>query len=183
MSEDADVGAVDHVGFEELEEASISILALKLAHILNVLEFAEDEDAVRITLPMHECQHSMAFLPTIFPSQPSRRLGQEAHSDEQQDCGNHLQAPRHAEGGGAFDERTAVGDVEHDHDAPGDGPLLGTDETATFGWGRKLGDVDGDLGGADTDAETIDEAADYQHADILGGADDDGTDDPFGRST
>ena len=34
------------------------------------------------------------------------------------------------------------------------------------------------MGGADTDAETVDEAADDQHADVLRGTDDYGADDP-----
>lgn len=41
--------------------------------------------------------------------------------------------------------------LEHDHDAPGDGPLLGADQATALAGGCQFRDIDGDLGGADAD--------------------------------
>jgi hypothetical protein len=56
--------------------------------------------------------------------------------------------------------------------------LLRADHTSTLTGGSQLGDVDGDLSRTDTDRETVDEATDDEHTDVLGSADEDGTDDP-----
>ena len=64
-------------------------------------------------------------------------------------------------------------------------PLLRSDQTAAFLLAGANSDmyVDGDLGRADADdAETVDEAADDQHVDVLGRTDDDGADDPVDAS-
>ena len=68
--------------------------------------------------------------------------------------------------------------LEHDQDTPSDGPLLRTHETTTFARRSQLGDVDGNLRGADTDTEAIDDASHDKHGDVLGSADDDGANDP-----
>lgn len=75
-----------------------------------------------------------------------------------------------------------IGSAHHDQNAPGDGPLLGSDNTSALGGRSQLGDVDRDLGGADADRDAVDEATDNQHADILCGTRDDGTNDPDGAS-
>jgi hypothetical protein len=56
--------------------------------------------------------------------------------------------------------------------------LLRPYNTTAAGRRSEFGDVDRNLGGADTDRETVDEAAPNEHADVLRGAGDDGTDDP-----
>lgn len=80
--------------------------------------------------------------------------------------------------GGAIDFGAAIGYVEHDHNAPGDCPLLSANETTSLAWRSQFGYVYGDLGRADADAETVYKAADDQHADILGRGNDDRADDP-----
>jgi hypothetical protein len=44
-----------------------------------------------------------------------------------------------------MDVTTTVTDVEHNHTAPGDSPLLGTDQPTTFAWRRKFGDINWNL--------------------------------------
>ena len=127
LGEDADVGPVDHVWFEEFEERSVGIVAFKVAHVFDIGEFSDDKRAVRVAFSVNEGEDGMAVFPAIFPSEPARRFGQEAHADEEEDGGNHLDAPWNAEGGRAVDFRAAIGYVEHDHDAPGDCPLLSSD--------------------------------------------------------
>ena len=120
LREDADVGPVDHVWFEELEERGVGVVAFEFANAFDVLEFLGDEGAVWVSLAVHESEHGMA----VFPA---GRLGEEAHADEEEDCRDHLDAPWDAECSGAVDFRTPVGDVEHNHDPPGDCPLLSPD--------------------------------------------------------
>lgn len=57
-------------------------------------------------------------------------------------------------------------------------PLLQSDNTAALRGRGYLGDVDGDLGRADTDAETVDDTSYDEHGDVNRGAADDGADDP-----
>lgn len=63
-----------------------------------------------------------------------------------------------------------------------DRPLLGSYNTTAAGGRSEFRDVDRDLSGADTDRETVDEATDDEHADVLSGAGDDGTNDPDGTT-
>ena len=56
--------------------------------------------------------------------------------------------------------------------------MLETDEATTLGWGRNLGNVDRDLGGLDTNGETVDNTTNNKHTDILRGADKDRTNHP-----
>jgi hypothetical protein len=54
--------------------------------------------------------------------------------------------------------------------------------TTAAGGRSEFRDVDRDLSGADTDGETIDEATNDEHADVLGGTGNDGTDNPDGTT-
>lgn len=60
--------------------------------------------------------------------------------------------------------------------------MLGSYNTTAAGGRSEFRDVDRDLSGADTDRETVDEATDDEHTDVLSGAGDDGTNDPDGTS-
>ena len=160
LREDADVGPVDHIWFEELDPRSISVIALKFTHVFDVLEFLHHKGAVRVAFSMDEGQDGVAFFPAVLAREPTGRFGQEAHADEQQDGRDHLQPPRNAECRGPVDLGAAVGDVEHDHDTPGDGPLLSSDKPTSLAGRRELRDIYRNLGGADADAEAVDEAAD-----------------------
>lgn len=66
----------------------------------------------------------------------------------------------------------------HDQNTPGDGPLLRADETTTLGGRRKLRDIDRNLGGLNSDAETVDDSSGNEHTHVLGSAYDDGADNP-----
>lgn len=76
------------------------------------------------------------------------------------------------------DKGATIGDIVHDENTPGDGPLLGADQTAALGGRCDLRDIDGDLGGADADGDAVDDAANDEHGDVLGGTDQDGPDAP-----
>ena len=114
LGEDADVGSIDHIRLEELKERGICVVALEFAHVFDILQFFCHERAVRVTFTVHEGENGVAVLPAVFACEPARRLGEEAHSDEEKDCWDHLQSPWEAECGRAIDEGAAIGDVEHD---------------------------------------------------------------------
>lgn len=71
--------------------------------------------------------------------------------------------------------------LEHDHDTPSDCPLLGAHQPTPFGGRGQLRNVDWDLGRLDADSETIDNTADDKHANILRGANKDGSNYPKER--
>ena len=68
-----------------------------------------------------------------------------------------------------------VRNIEHDHDTPGNSPLLTTDKAATHVGTSNLGDVNWDLSRADSNRETIDETAHNKHGDVLRYANREGT--------
>lgn len=127
---------------------------------------------------MYQGQDSIGLFPAIVASEPTRGLWQEHEADCEDDSGDHLKGPWNAECLRAIKESAAIRDVVHDQDTPGNRPLLTSDDSTTLGRRRKFGDVDWDLGGADTNRNTVDETANDEHADVLGGAGDDGTDNP-----
>lgn len=106
------MGAVDHVGFEQLEIGHIGIVAFKLAHLLDFLVFSEDEGAVGVPFAVHEGQDSQTIIPAAFAGKPAGRLGERNHAEEQNNGGNHLEAPWNPECGRAGEEGTTVGDAE-----------------------------------------------------------------------
>ena len=67
------MGSVDHVGLEKLKVGHVGISALEFAHILDILQFTEDEWCFAITLGMDESQDGVALFPSVFPSKPSIR--------------------------------------------------------------------------------------------------------------
>lgn len=135
LGEDPNVRAVDHVWLEELEVCNISIIAFELAHLADVSQLSHDKGSIAVPMAVNESEHVMSFLPTIFAGEPTRRFGKRHHSEEEDDCRNHLETPWNAECTGTVDKGTAVGDVEHDHNTPGDCPLLSSYKTTTFaGW-------------------------------------------------
>ena len=71
MREDADVGPVDHVWFEELEERGVGVVAFEFARAFDVLEFLDDEGAVWVSLAVHEGEHGMAVFPAVFAREPA----------------------------------------------------------------------------------------------------------------
>jgi hypothetical protein len=66
----------------------------------------------------------------------------------------------------------------HDQDTPGNGPLLRPNDTATLTGRCQFGDVNGDLGGANTHGQAVDESTNDEHGDVLGRTDEDGADTP-----
>ena len=178
---------MDVARFEEIEVGDVGVGTLELANVLDLLKLGNNEGVVGIALAVDESQDGVAVLPAVLASQPTRRFGEESHHATKEDGGDHLEGPRDtprgslvAEGIVLTDERASVRHVVHDQDTPGDGPLLETDEATTLRGRRDFGDVDGDLGRLDTDAETVDHAANAEHGNILRGGADGGTDEPVG---
>lgn len=66
----------------------------------------------------------------------------------------------------------------HNHNAPGNSPLLQTDEAATQRRGGQLTDIHGDLGGFDADGQAIYDPSDDEHALALRRADQGRSDEP-----
>lgn len=176
------MGPPDHVRFEEVDVADVCVSALEFAHVFDLLQFLGDEWRVGVAFAMNKGQDGVAFLPTVLPSEPARRLGREAETQEEQKGGDHLQSPRQTEGCRAVDEAGSVGDVEHDHDAPGDGPLLSTDQASTLAGRRQFADVDRHLSTRNAHTEAVDKSAHDQHPDILRGADENAADEPDPQS-
>lgn len=169
---------IDHVGVEQLPISDIRILALKLAVRLDLLVLLRNPRVVRIAFAVGHSEDIEAVLPAVLAREPTWRLREEHHTEKEKDSWNHLESPWSTEGASAADERATVGDIEHDHNTPGNGPLLGADETATLRGGRNFGDVDRDLSRLNTDRETVDNAADDQHWNVLRRGHDDATNDP-----
>ena len=97
LGEDADVGSVDHVRFEQLEVRDVGVVALELAHVLDILELSGNEGAVRVAFAVDEGENGMAIFPAVLASQPPRRFGQEDHAEEETDGRDHLKSPWDAE--------------------------------------------------------------------------------------
>lgn len=176
---------MDHVGLEQVKVGDIGMLALKLAHVLDVLQLVGNKGVVRISLAVDESEHSMAVLPAVLAGEPTRRLGKQHHHEEEEEGGDHLETPWDTPGGSVVlegvllaNEGAAVGNVVHDEDTPGNGPLLHTNEATTLGGGRDFGNVDGDLSRLDTDGETVDDTGDNEHANVLGSTRESRTNDP-----
>lgn len=89
-----------------------------------------------------------------------------------------MKSPWDTESSVSFEEGASIANVEHDEDTPGDSPLLATDESSTLRWWCNLGDIDGNLSGADSDRETVDDTSDDKHRNVLGSADDNGAKNP-----
>lgn len=109
---------MNHVGLEKIEVCDIGVAALKLAHVLDILELVGNEWVVWVALAMDQREHGMALLPSILPCEPTRRFGQEHHHEEEEKGREHLQAPGNAPCRRAIavgllvtDKRAAVTDV------------------------------------------------------------------------
>lgn len=185
LGKETNMGAVEHSRLEKIKVGNVGVLTLKFAHVLDILEFVRDKWVVRIPFTVDKRKNGVAILPPVFASQPSRRLGQKQHHAEKEYCGDHLKTPRNSPssclvvcGLIVTNVSTTVGDVVHDQDAPCNGPLLETNEATTLGRGRNFGDIDGDLGGLDSDGKTVDHTTNNEHTLGDGGARNDGANHP-----
>lgn len=74
--------AVQHLRLEEIDISDIGVTALKLAHVLDVLQFVGNERMVWITLAVDKSQNIPALFPPIFAGKPSWRFREEHHHEE-----------------------------------------------------------------------------------------------------
>jgi hypothetical protein len=93
LHEDSDDGTVEHGRFEEIQICDILVETLKLAHVLDVLQFEVHEWTIGIAFAVYENKNGVAFFPSIFACEPAGRLGEEHHGEEEADGGDHLDAP------------------------------------------------------------------------------------------
>lgn len=101
LREHADVSTIDHVWLEQLKVRDISVATLEFTHVFDLLEFLKNEWSISVAFSMDEGQYSVAFLPAVFASQPSRAFRQEKQTEEEDDSREHLKTPWHAESGWA----------------------------------------------------------------------------------
>ena len=172
------MGTIDHLGPEQFLQRDIGVPTFEFDDFADLGQLLHDERRIRVAMAMDEGEDLLSLVPTILLRQPTWGFRQEHETEVQADGGDHLQSPRQTESSAPFNKARTVADEEHDANTPSDGPLLHTDETASLGCGCDLGDVDGDLGGADTDRKAVDNTAHNQHRDVLGGANEDATNDP-----
>ena len=71
LREDTNVGPVDHVWLEELEERSVGVVAFEFAHSFYILEFLDNKRAVRVAFSVDEGEHGVTVFPAIFPCEPA----------------------------------------------------------------------------------------------------------------
>ena len=120
LSEDTDMSAINHIGLEELEDGGVCVHPLEFDHIADLFQFLLDVRVVDVSITMEQREGALGFFPTAVLREPTRGAGKEHESQAQQRAGKHLKTPGNAEGRGALDEAAAIGNVEHDHDTPGD---------------------------------------------------------------
>ena len=177
--------SIDHVWLEELEVCDVGVVLFEFDLVADLFELRAHKGCVRVALAMYEGKDIASVVPTVLSAEPTGRFRKEDHAAKEDNGWYHLKAPWDAERFGAIEEGTTIlysgqygvglgkrgrlahRDVEHDHDAPCDGPLLRSNETTSLRRRRQLGDVDWYLGGADSNAETIDDTAYDEHCNVL----------------
>ena len=92
LGEQANMSAIYHMWFEQLQIGDIRIIFLEFTYILDLLKLSLDEGAVWVPFSVHKSEDSVAFFPAIFTCQPARTFRQENHSDKQTDRWYHLKA-------------------------------------------------------------------------------------------
>ena len=66
MRKNADMGTIDHVRLEQLEIGNVGVVALKLAHFLDLPQFKLDKRIVRIAFTMNQGEDGMAIFPPVL---------------------------------------------------------------------------------------------------------------------
>lgn len=102
------MSAVDHAGLEQLEVGDISVLALKLAHLLDVLVLLHDERRGIVALAVDQGENRQAFFPAVLAREPTGGLGEEQETGEEDKGRDHLDAPGDTESGVALGEAAAI---------------------------------------------------------------------------
>lgn len=74
--------AVDVLRGEEVVVAHRLAGALDFQPLLDLIVFAKHKGAIRVAMAMSKDQDSSDFFPSIFRSEPSRRLRQNYHAEE-----------------------------------------------------------------------------------------------------
>lgn len=105
---------VKHGGLEELHDGDIGVLLLKLNHLLDLGHLEANKGALGVTLAVDEGQDSVSLFPAVVAGEPSRRLGQEEKTKEEDDGGDHLKSPWNTESLWTQQEAAAITNVVHD---------------------------------------------------------------------
>jgi len=134
---------------------------------------------INITTRLNPSKDINSLLGPPHLRQPPRTPRQQWQQRQQNNSRDELNAPSRAERGTTLrrtDEGASVADEVHEENADFDSQLLNDNDTSAFVLFGDFGKVDGDLGGGNADADSVDEAAgdelaDAVRADLEGGAD------------
>ena len=97
LSEHANVRAVDVLRVEQFPVGDVGKLCFERTSCLDVFQLVLNEWAIGITLAVNQSQDSVALFPSVLASEPARRLWHEDHEAEQENGGQHLDAPSEIE--------------------------------------------------------------------------------------
>ncbi len=71
LSEDSNMCPIDHIRFKQLQIGHISVVALKFAHVLDILQFAHDKRRIGVAVAVDECENGVAIFPAVLAGQPT----------------------------------------------------------------------------------------------------------------
>ena len=117
---------LEHAGSNKSLEACNRLFTLEPNRFLDFAILGKDLGIVQVAVSVKESEGLVGFIPAVFASEPTRRLGEEEHADKEDECRNHLDTPWNTEGGralvgvlcSAIDERGTVLDEVLDQDSP-----------------------------------------------------------------
>lgn len=165
----ADQGTVERVLSEQINDGDLLGGSLDLDIFTDLLNLKRNVGVVDVTAGLNHGDDVDGFFPATLLGEPSGGFSKDKGTGEQNDTGDDHDTPGDSKTGHAIDVRAAKANVEHDHDTPSDGPLEEGTQTTTDVLGGKLGDVDGDSRGGQTDTETCNETAADKLGHVLGG--------------
>ncbi len=73
MSEDTDVGSIDHFRLEQFEIADVGVAAFELDHVSYLLHFEVNERSISIALGVDKSKNVVTFLPSVLLRKPSAK--------------------------------------------------------------------------------------------------------------
>jgi hypothetical protein len=116
----------EHTGGHKSLEAIDRLFTLKSESVFDFVILGEDLGVVDIATSVKVGESLEGLLPLVFAGEPTGRAREEKHADEQDEGGDHLNAPGNAEGssalgwvlGSSIDERCSVLNEVLDQNSP-----------------------------------------------------------------
>jgi hypothetical protein len=135
------MSAVDHIFLEEIEIGALQG-RFGVAGSPALEKLALHKGGVSIAFCMNRGENYLGFFLPVITSKVTRRLGRKEQTNAEEDSRDRLKAPWDPEGGSTLHEGSPIADVEdHDH-APGQGPLLSSNDTTTLAGRSQFGHLD-----------------------------------------